>query len=84
MLLPQCPSQESIAVIYILSFSKGLISLDIPKFHYIVSYKQAVTTGKMTLAGRILPARSRTKEGIVVTVKAGSVIEEKVRTVDAC
>ena len=42
MLLPQCPSQESITVIYIvlLRFSAGLISLDIPKcantFHYIL------------------------------------------------
>ena len=40
MLLPQCPSQESITVIYILRFATGLISLDIPKcaktFHYIL------------------------------------------------
>ena len=37
MLLPQCPSQESIAVICILSFSTGLIGLDIgtKTFHYI-------------------------------------------------
>ena len=40
MLLPQCPSQESITVIYILRFSTCLISLDIPKcaktFNYIL------------------------------------------------
>ena len=40
MLLPQCTSQESITVIYVLRFSTGLISLDIPKcaktFHYIL------------------------------------------------